>query len=320
MKKSKERHKYKIVYPYLKWILSALSVYFFFIQFNSIETGFFDRITDVITENVFVFLLIILLALINWNGEAYKFSLLIKSEVVLSRIRSFLIILGGMAISNFTPARTGEYIGRGLLLKNVHPLKVVIATVAGNIAQVSMTYGLGLVSVVGLLFFTDFGGDFDITQQLFYVAAVLIILILIAFNIKRIVGFVKQRLPASISEKLDLVKQYNRKLYKKIVWVAFIRYLAFSTQFYLLMQMFSDASLELWHLLVIPSAYLLQSVVPVPAISDVGVRVAVTQLLFGSVLGEEIILQSVTLLWFLNFIVPGLLGTVYLIYTNFKQR
>ncbi len=86
------------------------------------------------------------------------------------------------------------------------------------------------------------------------------------------------------------------------------------------MQMFSDASLELWHLLVIPSAYLLQSVVPVPAISDVGVRVAVTQLLFGSVLGEEIILQSVTLLWFLNFIVPGLIGTVYLIYTNFKQR
>ena len=43
---------------------------------------------------------------------------------------AFLTILGGMAISNFTPARTGEYIGRGLLLKKVHPMKVVIATVA----------------------------------------------------------------------------------------------------------------------------------------------------------------------------------------------
>ena len=105
------------------------------------------NLTDIVlqfSKNPLIFSLVLILALVNWNAEAQKFKLLIRSEIRLTNIRAFFTILGGMAISNFTPARSGEYIGRGLLLKKLHPIKVVIATVTGNIAQVLMTYGIGL--------------------------------------------------------------------------------------------------------------------------------------------------------------------------------
>jgi hypothetical protein len=117
-----------------------------------------------------------------------------------------------------------------------------------------------------------------------------------------------------------MIKKYDRKLYLVVVQIAFIRYLAFATQFYLLLQLFSDFALPIEALLLVPAAYLMQSLVPVPAISDVGVRVVVSQLLFGSFLLDAPILQAVTSLWFINLILPGLFGTVYLLISTIRQR
>lgn len=73
-------------------------------------------------------------------------------------------------------------------------------------------------------------------------------------------------------------------------------------------------------IVLIPSAYLLQSIVPVPAITDIGVRVAVSQFLFGDTLSNQVILQAVATLWFTNLIIPGIIGTLYIIFSNLKER
>ena len=273
-----------------------------------------------IEQNVGLFVLILLLALLNWNGEAQKFKLLISSEVKLRNIRAFLTILGGMAISNFTPARTGEYIGRGLLLKKIHPIKVVIATIAGNLTQVLMTYSLGLVCVSWVLMYTDILGTWSEGSKLGYVAAMFVLIIALVLNARKIVAFIKPRLPEKLAETLNIVNTYDRGLYRKVVALAFGRYVVFAVQFYLLLQMFSGFALPLGALVLVPVAYLMQSVVPVPAISDVGVRVFVSQLLFGSYLGEQSILLAVSSLWFINLILPGLAGTVYLLISTLRNR
>ena len=54
--------------------------------------------------------------------------------------------------------------------------------------------------------------------------------------------------------------------------------------FFLLLQLFSNFSLPVYTIALIPIAYVMQSVAPVPAISDIGVRVFVTTLLFGGLL------------------------------------
>jgi hypothetical protein len=312
---------YKRFYPWLKWIFSALSLYFFYQQIIGLDSNVIGDIGAGIQRKPLLFSLIILLAFVNWNAEAQKFKLLIREAISLTNLRAFLTILGGMAISNFTPARTGEYIGRGLLLKKVHPMKVVIATVAGNIAQVLMTYSLGLLSIGGVLLFTDMGGDwFSGDGKLIAILGLLFVIVLLLYFIQDILRIVKRYLPKKVSKTLNMVKRYDRALYLRVVQIAFLRYLAFGVQFYLLLQLFSDFALPIEALLLVPAAYLMQSLVPVPAISDVGVRVAVSQLLFGSFLLDAPILQAVTSLWFINLILPGLFGTVYLLISTIRQR
>jgi|TARA_B110000093_G_scaffold95130_1_gene102568 hypothetical protein len=312
---------YKRFYPWLKWIFSALSLYFFYQQIVGLESNVIGEIGAGIQRKPLLFSLIILLAFVNWNAEAQKFKLLIREAISLTNLRAFLTILGGMAISNFTPARTGEYIGRGLLLKKVHPMKVVIATVAGNIAQVLMTYSLGLLSIGGVLLFSDMGGDwFSGDGKLIAILVLLFVIVLLLYFIQDILRIVKRYLPKKVAKTLNMVKRYDRALYLKVVQIAFLRYLAFGVQFYLLLQLFSDFALPVEALLLVPAAYLMQSLVPVPAISDVGVRVVVSQLLFGSFLLDAPILQAVTSLWFINLILPGLFGTVYLLISTIRQR
>ncbi|MFB1012889.1 MAG: lysylphosphatidylglycerol synthase domain-containing protein [Bacteroidia bacterium] len=312
---------YKRFYPWLKWIFSALSLYFFYQQIVGLESNVIGNIGAGIQRKPLLFSLIILLAFVNWNAEAQKFKLLIREAISLTNLRAFLTILGGMAISNFTPARTGEYIGRGLLLKKVHPMKVVIATVAGNIAQVLMTYSLGLLSIGGVLLFSDMGGDwFSGDGKLIAILVLLFVIVLLLYFIQDILRIVKRYLPKKVAKTLNMVKRYDRALYLKVVQIAFLRYLAFGVQFYLLLQLFSDFALPVEALILVPSAYLMQSLVPVPAISDVGVRVVVSQLLFGSFLLDAPILQAVTSLWFINLILPGLFGTVYLLISTIRQR
>jgi len=307
-------------YPLLKWIFSALSVYFFIRQLRSVEEDLFGGIITGLVGHPYVFAVIVLLALVNWNAEAQKFKMLIAAVVDLSNIRALLTILGGMAISNFTPARTGEYIGRGLLLKSIHPIKVVIATVAGNIAQVFMTYSLGLICIAAALLCTDFGGGFTHGYKLLYVGILCILMLGFIARVKRILPWVMQRLPGKLANTLSLIQKYDKKLYSKVVGVAFLRYAVFASQFYLLLQLFSGFVMPISVLALIPIAYLMQSLVPVPAVSDVGVRVVVSQMLFGAFLTDDAILKAVTCIWFINLILPGILGTIYLLTSTIQKR
>ena len=301
-------------------MFSIVSIYFFWKQVQGLEGDLLSCILHNLLENWLLLCVIVTLALVNWNSEAQKFKLLIKSEIRLSNLRAFLTILGGMAISNFTPARTGEYIGRGLLLKSIHPVKVIIATVTGNIAQVLMTYSLGLLCLVGVLLITDMDSGLPGLSKIWIVLAVFSVILLFVFNAKSILKLVKKHLPSKLAKAFKLIKKYDRKLFIKVVGIAFLRYCAFAIQFYLLLQLFSGFVVPVYGLAFIPVAYLLQSIAPVPAISDVGVRVAVSQLLFGSYLMDNAILQAVTSLWFINLILPGLIGTFYLLFSTIRSK
>ena len=282
--------------------------------------GVFTEIVEKLRQNPFLCFLIIFLALINWNAEAQKFKLLIRSEIRLSNLSAFLTILGGMAISNFTPARSGEYIGRGLLLKKLHPVKVVIATVTGNIAQVMMTYGIGLSCLVGMAFWGDYGFVWQEFNKVWMLVMVMVSITLLILFIKPVLRWLKPRIPKQITKVFKLIKKYDRKLFAKVVAIAFIRYIVFALQFFLLLQLFSNFSLPVYTIALIPIAYVMQSVAPVPAISDIGVRVFVTTLLFGSLLSDNAILHAVTGLWFINLILPGLIGTIYLVSSTVRNK
>ena len=316
------KHKaYNNVYPLLKWAFSILSFVFFYRSVVGIdwESEFIPLFVNTFKAYPFVFIGIFLLVILNWNFEALKFKLLLKSKS-LTRIKAFFTVLGGMAISNFTPARSGEYIGRSLLLKGIHPLKVTIATVAGNLAQVLMTYVLGLISVFIVYIFYDFYDNW-LDQTSFSMAVTLCVSLLVfLLFFKRIFRFISDFLPAKITSFFKLVQHYDFAVYGRVVIYSFLRYSAFTVQLFILLQLFSNFSLPIHFLWLIPVAFLLQSIVPVPAISDIGVRVGVCSLLFGDYMSNVALVQSVTCLWAINLILPGIIGVFFLFVSNFIKE
>lgn len=319
--KSENKKKgYKRFYPILKWLISLISLGFFAFQIAHIDGNLVMDIKKVVVGNGWWFTIVFALALLNWNAEALKLRVLLAAEIVLSPIRTFFIVLGGMAISNFTPARTGEYVGRGLLLKKVHPIKVVIATITGNLAQVVFTYSIGFLAILYFIVFTGKGSEWiDNDAKLYSAIAAFVGVVLFLAFAKSIVLWLIKFVPKKIAKTLKFIRKYNGPLFAKVLAFAGTRYLAFSLQFFLLLYIFSDFSLPISALALIPVAYLLQTLVPVPAISDIGVRVAVSQLLFGEFLESDAILQAVSCLWFMNLILPGLVGTFYLLYSLFRK-
>lgn len=312
---------YNTVYPLLKWVLSVLSFIFFYRSIKDIDwtNEFLPRFTSAFENYPFIFTGVFLLVILNWNFEALKFKLLLQNSS-LTQVKSFFTVLGGMAISNFTPARSGEYIGRSLLLKGIHPLKITIATVAGNLAQVLMTYGLGLISICVVYFFYDFYEDW--LDQVSFILSILLCFILFTFIVlsKRIVRFISNYLPSKIQSFFKLVQHYNFSVYGRVIIYSFLRYIVFTIQLFILLQLFSDFSLPTYYLWLVPIAFLMQSIVPVPAISDIGIRVGVCSLLFGGYMSNVALVQSVTCLWAINLILPGIIGAIFLVASNFIEE
>lgn len=317
---SSKKKGYKRIYPVLKWILSIASIYYFVQSWLVRDTSLFNEITSVLSKHWIFTLVILCLAILNWSSEALKLRLLLFSELKQPFRKWFFTVLGGMAISNFTPARTGEYIGRGLLLKKIHPVKVVIATVTGNIAQVLMTYFFGLSALLVFVVILGFGEEW--LNQDYRIGGAIVsfaVIILVLLFGRTIIFKVLNLLPAKITKVIAIIKRYDMVVVFNAVGIALLRYLAFTIQFFLLLLIFSEFNLPLKAIALVPVAYLFQSLVPVPAVADVGVRVGVSQLLFGEYLVQEQIVIAVTTLWFINLILPGIIGTFHLLISTFRK-
>lgn len=261
-------------------------------------------------------LLIIDLMLFNWLLEGVKFYYLMNKKSKLKISKSFAAIFCGITVSNFTPARTGEYVGRLAYLDKKDSLAIVSSTMFGNAFQALTTHTFGILAIV-------ISGNYFLLEGKFtkVILAVLgsAVLILILLNTKKLLQNVQTKWLAYIREKMAFLNELNRKDIL-VIWLLSVgRYLAFSLQFLLLLFVFSNQWLSGMQLFLIPLVYMMQSMVPVPAIADVGVRIYVSQLVFGALFASQEILFTVTTIWFVNLISPAFIGLLIFIFKWFRK-
>lgn len=318
---AQSKDNYKKVYPFLKWILAIGSLAFFVYQWQHTDIQSWYAVRLKLQEHIWTFTAVLILMLVNWSLEAQKFRILIKSRIDLSLTKALFTVLAGTTISNFTPARTGDYIGRSVMLKSVHPIRVILATITSNIFQLITTYSLGIICFIFLLISGSLPqGIMDYKEQIYTAGLILFLVLVLIAVLPKWVLMVKDKLPKALKKGIQMILHYDRKIVFRIQVLSLLRYATFSFQFYLLLTIFSAESLPFQLITLIPIAYLLQSLVPVPAISDIGVRVAFTTLLFSTLMDTREILFAVSSLWFINLILPALLGSIYLLSSLFSSK
>lgn len=303
------------------FVLIKLSIvvgafYFIYKKLTTNDSLQFSTFIVFLTKNdVFTpknIILLLFLSLFNWFFEILKWKNLV-SHVKKIRFKDALEqSLGALTASLFTPNRIGEYGAKVAYYTSNYRKRIVLINLLSNLLQMSVTLILGVIGFYFLVTTYNVNLDYYKLARVFTIG--IMVVILVGFGIKNskftIKGF-----------SLDKLKLFVFKFPKNRIWFGFlcslIRYAIFSFQFYFLLQLFGVNITYLNAMIIISSMYLLASIIPSIFIFDVIIKGSVALYLFALVnVNELIVLSTVTLMWLLNFVLPSLFGSFYVI--NFK--
>lgn len=315
---------HKLLNPLIKLLITALLIWTIYEQVFAKE-----NIADIWQTflNHFAFpnlnwlLAVLVLVPLNWGFETLKWRELIKSFSNISFWKAYRAILAGVTVSLFTPNRIGEYGGRILMVEAKNNWKAVIATLVGSMSQLMVLLSFGLVGAV--YFSLHFLNPDDYILASIMVLGVIFIAILLTcfFNIDLLIPLVK-RLP--YAEKLkkyvkhvQVLRNYSSQILRSVLFFSFLRYLTYTTQYFLILQFFGIEVPVLAAFSGIATIFLLQTSVPLPPILGLVARGEFALFIWGFFNADNIDILAATFgLFVINLTFPALLGLIFIVQTN----
>jgi uncharacterized membrane protein YbhN (UPF0104 family) len=154
------------------------------------------------------------------------------------------------------------------------------------------------------------------------------VIILVISLIVILIGFMcifKQKSFKIKGFSVEKIKSFVEKIPKKIIVLAivysFIRYLFFSFQLYALLLIFGVTLSYFDAMILISSMYLLSSVIPTLLIFDVVIKSSVAVFVFSLTgIDELTILCVMTVMWLLNFVLPSIFGSYYVLQFKLPKK
>lgn len=313
--------------------LSYIMYHIYTLPSGQVNTFFYTVLNS--NQVIYISIALILLMVINWGLESYKWKLLIGQSEIISFGKAYRAILGGLAVSIFTPNRVGEFLGRVFILQKTDPLKAILLTIVGSFSQLLVTIVLGSAAYV---FFAPrylqsfmFDSTWLVTGLTFTLVTISLVLIFTFFNIS-VLHRISILIPAKYSERLrnsiDAIADCPKRLLLKTVLLSTVRYFVFSTQFYLVIRLMG-LNFTVWQcMLVIPVFFLLLVIIPTVAITEIGVRGSMSVFLFGLLAGSRglnasdslAVISASSLIWLINIVVPSLAGVLVVFRIKFFRR
>ncbi|MCT4630378.1 hypothetical protein [Winogradskyella sp.] len=256
--------------------------------------------------------LLLVLSAFNWFFEILKWQSLVKFIKQISFKEALEQSLGGLTASLITPNRIGDYGAKAIYYNKTYRKRIVFMNLLGNMAQMTITTIFGVVGLI--IFINRYQIEVDYYKVARFGALLIIIGTFAFFGIKHkkfnIKGYTFNRI-------LEYVKTISFNIHTKNLLYSLIRYFIFSFQFYYLLTIFGVGVDYSKAMVVITSMYLLASIVPSITIFDVVIKGSVAVFLFGYVQVNELTILSITtLMWLLNFAIPSLFGSYFVL--NFK--
>ncbi|MFV8353237.1 hypothetical protein [Flavobacterium sp. XS2P14] len=251
---------------------------------------------------------ILLLSVLNRFFEILKWQNLVAFIHKISLGEATKQVLGALTAGLFTPNGIGEYAGKALFFEKSNTKKVIFLNLICNGIQMILTVIFGFI---GLLYFN---AQYHVitTKTAVLLLAVLLLLFLVLFLVKKITikGY-------SIEKLIHKINEIPKPIHQKNIFLGICRYLVFSHQYYFLFLAFDVDLPYLTMIAAISSVYFLASSLPTFQFLDFAVKGSVAVYFFG-ILGvnEWIVIFISTLMWFLNVVVPVVIGSYFVL--NFK--
>lgn len=300
-----------------QYLLAALKVFIllaaaWYIYFKLTNTNGFSindlyetiKVNKVFSiSNVTVFFA---LAVANWFFESLKWKLLVNSFYKITFYTAFKQTVASLLVSLLTPNRIGEYGAKALYFKAENRKRILLLNFIGNTTQFIVTIIFGIIGLIYLLI------NFEVPIS--NLNLVLLFLVVLLFGFLAYLFRERELLVKglSIQKMMQFVKKLPRGIVLKTGLLSLIRYAIFSHLFYFILFFFNVETDYITIMMLLFALYILVSIAPTIFIFDVVVRGGIAVWLFSLVgVDEGIILSAVMLMWLLNFVLPSIIGSIY---------
>ena len=241
---------------------------------------------------------ILLFSIANRYFEILKWQNLVGFIKPISVGEASKQVLGALTAGIFTPNGLGEYAGKAMFFKKEQTKKVVFLNLICNGIQMILTIIFGTIGLILI------GGYWKWALAIIGIAIGLFIASFLSKNIT-IKGY-------SIQKLLHKINEIPKKIHRKNILLGVSRYLVFSHQYYVLFLVFDVDLPYLTLISSIAAVYFLASSLPSFQFLDFAVKGSVAMFFFGKYgVNEWIVIFISTLMWFLNVVLPVVIGSYY---------
>ena len=300
-------HKAKQFIVFLiKLLIVTAAFYFIYQQLANNDKLDWNKLQILVKEKFSVLGILFLLAFSFANRflEIVKWQNLVSFLKPISLGESTKQVLGALTAGIFTPNGLGEYAGKALYFDKKKTKKIIFLNLICNGIQMILTIVFG---TIGLFILGYWKWSLAITLMAF----AFWVLGFFSKNIK-IKGYSIQKLVHKINEIPKQIHQKNNLL-------ALCRYLVFSHQYYFLFLAFDVDLPYLTMMATIATVYFLASSLPSFQFLDFAVKGSMAVFFFGKLgVNEWIVVFISTLMWFLNVVLPVVIGSYYVL--KFKPK
>lgn len=311
-----------------RFVIAITALFFIYKQITNPDNllAFTKSLQTRIHDTNFIVLIAITLLLmpLNWGLEAYKWKMLINYAERVSIKQALMSVFSGITMSLFTPNRTGDLVGRLLTLKSAPPLKGAILTVTGSISQLITTLLFGMFA---LCFFVPGYLHIDtrfllalhiaVVSGSVIIGSVLVMLYLRVSSISSIARYLIKPEWSKIRSYLRVIRRLKRSLLIKVLLISCLRYLIFSSQFYLMLSAFGAHIPWFAAFILISMTYFTMTAIPTIALVDLGIRGSVSIYFLSMYFQPGIapvvsILAASTAIWMINLALPSVFGMLFI--------
>ncbi len=310
--------KYKsFLFFLIKLAIVVGSLYFIYdkvVQNENIKfSELIHQIKNVLLQKNGTIPILLLLSFLNWFFEILKWKTLANIINETSFFQATKQSLAALTVSLFTPNRIGDYGAKAIYFPK-NKGKIMLLNLIGNLNQLIATIIFGIIGIYYFISTYEIEiNPYRIRKIAYLLGFLLLFLIPNKSRKVRLFSYLK------LDKLRVFIKTIPSKTHLKIVIVSFIRYIIFSHQFYFLLLIFGveiDYS-TLMHLTF--TMYFIASFIPSISLFDWAVKGSVAIYVFSFIDVPELTIITISLLmWILNFAIPSLMGSVFVL--NFKPQ
>ena len=289
------------------------------------EFSLWSIATDFGAAKLAFFVPAVLLVVLNIGLEASKWQILIRKYYRVNIITAVQAVLCGMAIGILTPNRVGEYGGRAFFLKHGKRAEVIAVTFIDRVGQMIITLLAGIAGMIFYLNLPEVSGkawNYPAPATLLWSAVGLLVVVVVGYLL-----FGKRLKKKKLSGKGFFIRvrialaEIRFQTIVAVLALSALRYVVFSSQYVLLMYSFGFSGNTLAAFGAVSVVFLIKSVIPFIAFTEVGVREGVAiEVMEGLGWATMMIFSSSLTLYGINILVPTLIGALLVYKLKLEER